>query len=66
VLRALTAADAPLVVEATTDALIPLITTVPASPDPTSVQVFIDRQRERTMTGKGYSLPSPMPERTRD
>lgn len=56
VLRAFTAADAPLVVEASTDALIPLITTVPASPDPTSVQAFIDRQRDRTMTGKGFSF----------
>lgn len=55
-LRAFTAADAPLVVEASTDALIPLLTTVPTSPDPTSGQAFIDRQHERTMTGKGYSF----------
>lgn len=56
VLRAFTAADAPPVVEASTDPLIPLITTVPASPDATSVQAFIDRQRERAMTGTGYSF----------
>jgi RimJ/RimL family protein N-acetyltransferase len=55
-LRAFTAADAALVAEASTDALIPLITTVPASPDATSVQAFIDRQRERAMTGTGYSF----------
>lgn len=56
VLRGFTAADAPLVFEASTDALIPLITTVPAVPDPASVRAFIDRQRERTVTGQGYSF----------
>lgn len=56
VLRAFTAADAPLIAEASTDPLIPLITTVPASPDPTSVQAFIERQHERATSGTGYSF----------
>jgi RimJ/RimL family protein N-acetyltransferase len=56
VLRAFTAADAPLVVEASTDARIPLITTVPTAPDATAVRAFIDRQGQRTTTGDGYSF----------
>lgn len=56
VLRAFTDDDAPLVIEAASDPLIPLITTVPASPDPASVQAFIERQHDRARTGQGYSL----------
>jgi [ribosomal protein S5]-alanine N-acetyltransferase len=33
-----------------------MITTVPAAPDAASVQAFIDRQHERTVTGTGYSF----------
>ncbi len=56
VLRAFSAADAPLVVEASVDPLIPLITTVPATADPAAVQAFINRQRERARSGQGYSF----------
>ncbi len=56
VLRAFTPADASLVVEASSDPLIPLITTVPPTPDGGSVRAFLDRQHQRAVTGQGYSF----------
>lgn len=56
VLRAFTAADAPLVVEASQDAYIPATTTVPVDPNPGEVQAWLGRQHERARTGKGWSL----------
>lgn len=57
VLRAFTAGDASLVVEASKDPLIPLITTVPPAPaDQAAVQAFITRQHERAGSGQGYSF----------
>lgn len=56
VLRAFTPADASLVVEASTDRLIPLITTVPLAADAGAVRAFLDRQHQRAVTGQGYSF----------
>lgn len=56
VLRAFSAADAPLVAEASADPLIPLITTVPTTADAAAVQSYIARQRERASSGQGYSF----------
>jgi RimJ/RimL family protein N-acetyltransferase len=56
VLRAFEAKDAPLVVSAGTDPLIPLITTVPAGGDYAEAQSYIARQHERLSTGVGYSF----------
>lgn len=56
-LRPFGPADAPLVAEASTDPLIPLITTVPPAPaDVADIAAFIDRQHDRARTGQGYSL----------
>jgi RimJ/RimL family protein N-acetyltransferase len=55
-LRAFSAADLPLVREATTDPLIPLISTVPASGDDDECLAFIARQGERLTTGAGYAF----------
>lgn len=57
VLRSFTAGDASLVVEASQDPLIPLMTTVPLAPaDPDAVHAFITRQHERARSGQGYSF----------
>lgn len=56
VLRAFTAADAPLVVEASQDAYISATTTVPKDPSRRAVQAFLERQHERARTGQGWSL----------
>lgn len=56
VLRAFTPADAGLVVEASSDPLIPLITTVPPAADAGAVRAFLDRQHQRAVTGQGYSF----------
>jgi ribosomal-protein-alanine N-acetyltransferase len=47
--------DAPLVVSASTDPLIPLITTVPTTPDGTDAQAYIARQNTRLPSGVGYA-----------
>lgn len=56
VLRPFTAADTPAVREAALDPLIPLITTVPAVPDDTTLRAYLDRQNARATIGRGYSL----------
>lgn len=56
ILRAFEGRDAALVVEASRDPLIPLITTVPAHDDPREAQAFVRRQRDRLVTGIGYSF----------
>ena len=55
-LRAFRATDARMIQEASRDALIPLITTVPHTADHASALAFIDRQHERSRTGEGYSF----------
>ena len=55
-LRPFRASDLDAVVEASTDPLIPLITTVPPVVDRGLAATFLDRQHERAMTGAGYSL----------
>lgn len=55
-LRAFTAKDAPVVIEAGTDPLIPLITTVAAAGDHAAALAFITGQHQRAATGAGYSF----------
>lgn len=54
-LRAWSSADAPVVVEAASDPLISLISTVPARPDDDAVQAFLARQADRAASGTGWS-----------
>lgn len=56
VLRAFGEADVPVIQEVATDPLIPLITTVPADPDPEAARSFVARQHERLRRGEGYSF----------
>lgn len=55
-LRAFTAADAPLVVEASQDPYILATTTVPRVPSPDAVEAYLERQHERARSGTGWSL----------
>jgi len=55
-LRAFEHADAPLVMAAAGDPLIPLITTAPSTPDAELARAFIDRQQARLNDGAGYSF----------
>jgi len=55
-LRGFVPADASLISEASSDPLIPLITTVPRTADPAEALAFIDRQHARLRNGEGYSL----------
>ena len=55
-LRPFQYSDEAMVASASTDPLIPLITTVPAVGDPSKVRAFIDRQNGRTAEGIGYSF----------
>jgi RimJ/RimL family protein N-acetyltransferase len=48
--------DEAMVASASTDPLLPLITTVPAAGDAAGVRAFIDRQNRRTAEGIGYSF----------
>ncbi|KAA1399941.1 GNAT family N-acetyltransferase [Aeromicrobium ginsengisoli] len=48
--------DANLVISASTDPLIPLITTVPTTPDAAGAQAYIARQRTRQPSGVGYAF----------
>lgn len=48
--------DAPSIIEASHDPLIPLITTVPNPCDEAAALGFIARQHERLQTGQGWSL----------
>jgi ribosomal-protein-alanine N-acetyltransferase len=56
VLRAFGFDDAPTVREASTDPLIPLITTVPPNGSAEQIRAFIERQHSRSATGAGYSF----------
>jgi [ribosomal protein S5]-alanine N-acetyltransferase len=56
VLSAFSDADVGLVQSVATDALIPLIMTVPASGNPDDARAYIDRQLSRHTTGAGYSF----------
>ena len=55
-LRAFSPADLPLVREATTDPLIPLITSVPAHGDDDACLEYLARQADRLRTGAGYAF----------
>lgn len=55
-LRAFSPTDLPVVREATTDPLIPLITSVPAHGDDDACLEFIARQADRLATGAGYAF----------
>ncbi|GEK22703.1 GNAT family N-acetyltransferase [Cellulomonas xylanilytica] len=55
-LRAFSPADLPLVREATTDPLIPLITSVPAHGDDDACRAYLERQADRLTTGAGYAF----------
>ena len=54
-LRDFTAEDVRLVVAASSDPLIPLITTVPTTPDEDAAQAYIARQHSRQPSGVGYA-----------
>lgn len=56
VLRPFGYPDVGLVKSVADDALIPLITTVPASGDPDDARAYIDRQHQRLACGEGYSF----------
>lgn len=55
-LRAFRFDDLHLIEEASSDHLIPLITTVPSRWSPHEGRAFIDRQNSRLSTGEGWSL----------
>ena len=55
-LRPFDAGDVDAVLEATTDPLIPLITSVPDIADSKLAAAFMDRQHERAVKGVGYSF----------
>lgn len=55
-LRPFTQGDVDAVVDASSDPLIPLITTVPTVPDRRLAAEFIERQHERAAAGTGYSF----------
>ncbi|WP_454042418.1 GNAT family N-acetyltransferase [Cellulosimicrobium sp. Marseille-Q8652] len=55
-LRAWRPDDAHVVVEASQDPLIPLVTTVPRTADPCAVDAYVARQRRRLADGVGYSF----------
>ncbi|MFE6736018.1 GNAT family N-acetyltransferase [Microbacterium sp. NPDC057650] len=48
--------DVDAVLDASSDPLIPLVTTVPAIADPALAAAFIERQHERAASGAGYSF----------
>jgi RimJ/RimL family protein N-acetyltransferase len=55
-LRGFSPVDIPAVLDAATDPLIPLITTVPSTRDPAEAAAFIERQHDRARAGSGYSF----------
>lgn len=55
-LRAWRDTDVALVQEASRDTLIPLVTTVPRTPDETAAVAFIRRQHQRLESGAGYAF----------
>ena len=56
ILRAFTLGDLALIQDASADAFIPLITSVPTTPDAEAARAFIDRQHARVRDGQGYSF----------
>lgn len=56
VLRAFGDQDVPVIQEAATDPLIPLITTVPTEPTAEAAHAFLERQHTRLTEGTGYSF----------
>ncbi len=56
ILRPFEARDVGVVAEAASDPLIPLITSVPATPDLDACRAFIVRQRRRAEDREGYSF----------
>lgn len=56
VLRPWEDGDAPLIKSVATDAVIPLITSVPASGSDADVAAYLERQHSRTTKGEGYSF----------
>lgn len=56
VLRAFEERDVTAVAAASHDPLIPLVTTVPRSPDPAALHAYVARQHGRLATGAGYSF----------
>ncbi len=55
-LRAFAAKDLQLIQDASADPLIPVITSVPSTPDASAAQAFITRQAARLRNGEGYSF----------
>lgn len=55
-LRAFAERDLPAVLEAATDPLIPVLTTVPSEPDRALAAAFLERQHDRLRTRMGYSF----------
>lgn len=55
-LRPFARRDAPAVQEASSDVLIPLITSVPAAASELEAFEYVERQHERARTGVGYSF----------
>jgi RimJ/RimL family protein N-acetyltransferase len=56
VLRAFTFDDLALIQDASADALIPLITSVPVTSDVWAARAFVNRQHARVRDGQGYSF----------
>lgn len=56
VLRDFTFRDLALIQGASTDALIPLITSVPTTPDAEAARALVERQHARVPDGDGYSF----------
>lgn len=55
-LRAFRSTDVPMLLEVAADPLIPVLTTVPSTPDPALAAEFIERQHGRARSGTGYSF----------
>jgi ribosomal-protein-alanine N-acetyltransferase len=64
VLRRFRDSDTPLILEASADPFIPVLTTVPSKRDPDEALAYIDRQHGRLTSGEGYSFA--IAERTSD
>lgn len=55
-LRAWRDTDARLIASVASDPLIPLITSVPTSGQPSDIASYLERQRSRSASGQGYSF----------
>lgn len=56
ILRPFEERDVSLISAASSDPLIPLITTVPTTPDPEAARAYVHRQHARLANGHGYSF----------